>query len=233
MSASTPQKSTALGNYSFAHDAPTPQSNQHNSGVSSQASPAMGSNECAFQMLGPNNYSSSASLQHIATTSDSDVHAVVHMHMMASPNIAPWASDSPSSRNAVSHGFPHNSPIPHDIGGAGSRTSGHPATGNVYMSSHASSLGPISHTSPMSSQCNMTVSDMHSVVPMMANPNVALWTPGNFGTTVLLSPSQSVLYPHDLEGVNSSFQHPPIQSEPPINQPSPLPRACRFKTALA
>ncbi|KAG1825053.1 hypothetical protein DFJ58DRAFT_385538 [Suillus subalutaceus] len=210
MSASTPQKSTALGNYSLRMMRQPPKA------TSTIAVSALRlvrrweatnvHSKCWVQTttvhLRPCNT--------LRPTSDSDVHAVVHMHMMASPNIAPWASDSPSSRNAVSHGFPHNSPIPHDIGGAGSRTSGHPATGNVYMSSHASSLGPISHTSPMSSQCNMTVSDMHSVVPMMANPNVALWTPGNFGTTVLLSPSQSVLYPHDLEGVNSSFQHPPI-----------------------
>ncbi|KAG1799352.1 uncharacterized protein HD556DRAFT_124160 [Suillus plorans] len=263
--------------------------------------------------LGPNDHSSSASSQHIATTSD--IHAVVPM--MADPNVVLWMSDSPSNRNAIFHGSPHNSPTPHDLGGAGSRTSSHSATGRVYLSPHSFPIpGPIGHTLPMSSQYSMTTSDTHSVVPMMENPNSAAWwapnnpwaaaslgwsgesqfvpylhelggarsgvpnnpaigsdysspqalqmpgpidhtlpessqygmtasdihsvvhmttnsnavsqTPNNLRTAVSRNPAQSVVYVHDLGGVNSGFQLPPspAQSELLINQPSLL--LCRW-----
>lgn len=97
--------------------------------------------------LGPNDHSSSASSQHILTTSDS-MRAVVPMmadtklvrslvfslHKYNSSSVVLWMPNSPSSRNAILHGSPYNSPTPHDLGGAGSRTSSHPATGRVYLS---------------------------------------------------------------------------------------------------
>lgn len=224
MSASTPQRLTTLGYHSFAHNPPTLHSNQHNRGVNFGSNPpAIGNNEYALQMLGLNNYSSSTSSQHIATTVD--VHSIVPIQMEIS-GVVPWSPDSPSSRNPVSHDSPHNSPTSRDLG-AWSGVS-HTAVERAYWSPHASrTFGPISHNSLMSSQYNgMTGSDTHSVIPMMANPNAVSWTPGNLRTAISHSPSQNVLYLHDIGGMNPSFQLPPAQSELPINQPSPL--LCRW-----
>ncbi|KAG1749539.1 hypothetical protein EDB19DRAFT_146804 [Suillus lakei] len=200
MSASTPQKSTILDNYSFAHNPSTPQSNQYNRGVGfGSGPPGMGSNECAFQTLGPISCSSPASLRHVATMSDT--HAVIPM--MENPNVAPWMSDSLSSKNVTSRGSPHNPRTPHDLGGARSGTSSHPATGRVYLSPHAfPTPGPIDHTS-VSSQRSMTASDAHSIVRMMANPNAASRTLDNLKTAVSHGCSQSVPYLHGLGGARS------------------------------
>ncbi|KAG1854810.1 hypothetical protein DFJ58DRAFT_841292 [Suillus subalutaceus] len=282
MSASTPQNSTTLDNYDFAHNPPIPQSNQHNRGVSSFSPSALTS---AFRMLDPNTHSSSVSSQHIATTSD--VHAVIpaqmanpkqpieqkccpawfpayftnlrlrsygkgllvsacipnaetnrphfarvlamrhdHLgcvfrrtydgkpHSYNTSSAALWTPDNPGP--AVSHGPSQSVPYLHDLEGT--------------------SLRPIGHTLLASSQRGMTASDMHSAVPMMANPNAVSWTPGNLRTAVSHDPSQSVRYHlHDLGGISASFQLPPAQSGLPMSQPSPL--LCRnlggFKTALA
>ncbi|KAG2107440.1 uncharacterized protein F5147DRAFT_697300, partial [Suillus discolor] len=180
--------------------------------------------------LGPNDHSSSASSQHIATTSD--IHAVIPM--MANSNVVLWTSDSPSSRNAILHGSPHNSPTPHDLGGAGSRTSSHPATGRVYLSPRSFPIpGPIGHTLPMSSQCSMTTSDMHSVVPMMENPNAASgsWAPNNLRAAAShgwSGESQFVPYLHELGGARSGApSHLAIESDysSPQALPMPMPRA--------
>ncbi|KAG1806229.1 hypothetical protein EV424DRAFT_1428274 [Suillus variegatus] len=239
MSASTPQRSTTLGNYSFAHNPPTPHSNQHNTDASFGSSPpVMGGSKCASQMLGPNDHSSSASSQHILTTSDS-MRAVVPM--MADTNVVLWMPNSPSSRNAILHGSPYNSPTPHDLGGAGSRTSSHPATGRVYLSPRSFPIpGPIGHTLPMCSQCSMTTSDMHSVVPMMENPNAASWIPNNLGAAASLGwpgVSQFVPYLHELGGarsgapshlaIGSDYSSPQaLQMPGPIGHTLPEPSQC-------
>lgn len=309
MSGSTPQISTTLGNYSFARNPPTHQRDQHNKNINfGSTPPAMGSNHHEFQMLGPNDSSSSASSQHIATMSD--MHTIAPM--VTNSNIPPWTSDSPLSRNDVLHGSPHT-PLPHDLGGARSSASSRPAMGRVYLSPHALPTpgpightspgamssqrsmtasdarsivpvmvnsnatswvpvnfttaasddwsqcvtrlhnpggarseapshpemgrvylpphafqmpGPIGHTSPVSSQCGMSASDIHYVVPMIENPSAMSWTPGNLRTAVSHGPSQSVPCIHDLGGVNSSLQFPPAQLELSMNQPSPL--LCRW-----
>ncbi|KAG2107998.1 uncharacterized protein F5147DRAFT_696105, partial [Suillus discolor] len=175
--------------------------------------------------LDPNDHSSSASSQHIATTSDS-MYAVVPM--MADTNSVLWMSDSPSSRNAILYGSPYNSPTPHDLGGAGSRTSSHPATGGVYLSPHSFPIpGPIGHTLPMSSQWNMT-SDTHSVVPMMENPNsAASWAPNNLRAAASydwFGELQCVPYLHELGGARSGApSHPAIGSDYSFPQALPTP----------
>ncbi|KAG1900061.1 uncharacterized protein F5891DRAFT_1189149 [Suillus fuscotomentosus] len=201
MSASMPQRSTTFGNYSFAHNPPTPHSNQHNTDASFGSSPpAMGGSKCASQMLGPNDHSSSASSQRIATMSDS-MRAVVPM--MADTNVFLWMSDSPSSRNAILHsGSPYNSPTPHDLGGPEPPVIQR-REGSTYL--HVHSQWPIGHTLPMSSQCNMTTSNTHSVVPMMENPNAASWAPNNLGAAASLGwpgESQFVPYLHELGGAS-------------------------------
>ncbi|KAG2108002.1 uncharacterized protein F5147DRAFT_179871 [Suillus discolor] len=188
MSASTPQISTSLGNYSFTHNPPTHQCNQHNKNINFGSSPpAMGSNQCAFQMLGPNDSSSSASSQHIATMSD--MHAIAPM--IANSDVLLWMSDSP-------------------LRGARSSASSLPAMGGVYLSPHAlPTLGPIGHTSPqaMSSQRSMTASDARSIIPMMANSNATSWIPVNFRTAASDDWSQ---YLHNPGGARSEAPSHPV-----------------------
>lgn len=226
MSASTPQKTTTLGNYSysFAHNSPTPHSNQHNTDASfSSSPPVMRGSKYTSQMLDPNDHSSSVSSQHIATTSDI-IHAVVPM--MENLNVL-WMSDSPSSRNAILHGSPYNSLTPHDLGGAGSRTSSHPATGRVYLPPHSFPIPePIGYTLSVSSQWNMTTSDTHSVVPMMENPNAASWAPNNLRAAAShdwFGELQCVPYLHELGGARSGApSHPAIGSDYSFLQALPM-----------
>lgn len=154
-SESTPQKTTPLGDYGSSHNPPPPQGDQHNRGISFGSNP-------------PNNYYNSHASQHVTT---SVMRAVIPM--TANSNVVPG---SPWSRNAVLHSSSHNSPTPHDIGGT--RTSSHSATGRVDLSPHAFSMpGSIGHASPTFRHHGMATSDVHSFVPMMANPDTVSYGP--------------------------------------------------------
>ncbi|KAG2109418.1 hypothetical protein BD769DRAFT_101582 [Suillus cothurnatus] len=183
MSPSTRERSITPGNYSFAHNLPVPQSNQHNGGVDFDSSPlAMGSNAHAFQI-------SSTSSQHIATASD--MHAVVPM--MANFNE-----------------------------GARSRTPSNPTMGTFYSSPHASPMpGSIGYTSPV------TAWDTLPVVHTMANPSAASWTQDNLGTAVSYCPFQSMPYLQDLGGTRFG---PP--SHPAIGRAHSSPRASQTPTPI-
>ncbi|KAG2108000.1 uncharacterized protein F5147DRAFT_696122, partial [Suillus discolor] len=198
--------------------------------------------------LGPNDHSSSVSSQHIATTWDI-IHAVVPM--MENSNVFLWTSDSPPSRNVILHGSPHNSPIPHDLEGAGSRTSSHPATERVYLSPCSFSMpGPIGHTLDMPSQYSMATSDTGSVVHIMENPNsTASWAPNNLMTAAMTAASydwsgesQRMPYLHELGGARSGApSHPAIGSDysspqalqmpEPIRHTSPVYSQCGMPTS--
>ncbi|KIK47682.1 hypothetical protein CY34DRAFT_190464 [Suillus luteus UH-Slu-Lm8-n1] len=208
MSASTPQKSTTLGSYGLALYPTPPQGSQHNRGIGFGSSPSMRSKEWTFQVQGPNDYSSPAPSQHAVTTSVTSS----AVPMMANPNA--WTPDNLGT--AIAHNLSQSVPYRYDLRDARSWAGMDNAPHGTFPVPV-----PIDHASPISWHHGMTASDVHPVVPAMANLNA--WTPDNSGTAVAQNLSQSVPCVHDPGVVNPSFQLPPAwQSELPINRPPPF-----------